>query len=164
MLAALKGAQIIELDHGAAAVNVAELWNQLAARQSNQGISLYTSRPWQNRQLPADSRSAADKVAQTQPTHLLYGHIAYPISEQPLIIGCASDGEQNDIAITREAARISFKHCTIELRGGEIVLNVLSDQAVFVDEKRVSESNTLKLGQIIRIGTPAQRLQMIACL
>ena len=94
---------------------------------------------------------------------MLYRNIAYPITDTPLTIGCAQDSEQNDITITGETAGVCPKHFTIELLGGKIVLHDMSAQGTFVDEKRVNGSIALKLGQIIRIGTPGEQLQVIAC-
>ncbi len=164
MLATLKEAQIIELDRGAAASSVPEIWHQLAAQGNNQGISFFTSRPWQRQQQTDHHWPSAEKAAQTRPTHLLYRSIAYPITEKPLTIGGAQDSQRNDVTIFGETAGVSPRHFTIELHDREIVLHNNSAQGTFVDEKRVNGSIALKLGQIIRIGTPGQQLQLIACL
>ena len=84
--------------------------------------------------------------------------------EKPLTIGCAAGGERNDIRLPGETAGNSPKHCTVELRGREIVLNNFSNQGIFVDEKQVHGSTILKLGQIIRIGAPGEHLQLISCI
>jgi hypothetical protein len=63
-----------------------------------------------------------------------------------------------------EAAGVSPQHCTVALHGGEAVLSNVGDQDTFVDEYRVDGSITLKLGQIIRVGTPGEKLRLIACL
>ena len=164
MLATLKDAQIIELDRGAAASSVPQIWHQLAAQDHNEGISFFTSRPWQRQPQTDDHRPSAEKTTQTRPTHLLYRSIAYPITEKPLTIGCTQGSERNDITITGETAGVSPRHCTIELRDRKIILNVMSDQGTFVDEIRVSGNISLKLGQIIRVGTPGELLQLIVCL
>jgi hypothetical protein len=164
MLATLKEAQIIELDRGAAASSVPEIWHQLAAQGNNQGISFFTSRPWQRQQQTDHHWPSAEKAAQTRPTHLLYRSIAYPITEKPLTIGGAQDSQRNDVTIFGETAGVSPRHFTIEPHDREIVLHNNSAQGTFVDEKRVNGSIALKLGQIIRIGTPGQQLQLIACL
>jgi len=39
----------------------------------------------------------------------------------------------------------------------------MSAQGTFVDDKQVNGSIALKLGQIIRVGTPGEQLQVIAC-
>jgi hypothetical protein len=44
------------------------------------------------------------------------------------------------------------------------VLDDYSNDGIFVDETRVNGSTALKLGQIIRLATNAEQLQLIACL
>jgi len=164
MLASIKGVQIIDLQRGAAAMGVTQIWNQLAVQGNSDGISFFTSRPWQPRQLIDDRRTPADKAAPTRPTHLLYGSIAYPITKKPLTIGCTLDSEKNDITISGETAGVSPRHCTVALHGGETILRNVSGQETYVDEVRIHASIALKLGQIIRVGTPGEKLQLIACL
>ena len=163
ILAGIKAAEIIELEKGAGARGVLETWHQLSGQSGNGEISYFTSRPLpQARSANGIARSAGDSLTQ-YPTHLLYRSIAYPIADKPLTIGCARDSEKNDVTITGETAGVSPKHFTIELLGGEIVLHDMSAQGTFVDEKRVNGSIALKLGQVIRVGTPGEQLQVIAC-
>ena len=164
MLATIKGVQIIDLQRGAAAMGVTQIWNQLAVQGNSDGISFFTSRPWQPQQQTDDHRTPADMAAPTRPTHLLYGSIAYPITEKPLTIGCTQDSEKNDITISGETAGVSPRHCTVALHGGETILSNVSGQDTYVDEVRINASIALKLGQIIRVGTPGEQLQLIACI
>jgi hypothetical protein len=164
MLATLKDVQIIELDHGAAAGGVCRIWNQLAAGGQNEGISFFNSRPWQPRQQSDAAGFETDGIPPAEPTHLLYGSIAYPITEKPLTIGRAKDSEDNDIIISTETTGVSAKHCTIALHDRDIILTDTSTQGIYVDEKQVNGSIKLQLGQIIRVGTPGEHLQLIACI
>ena len=163
-LSAIKDAQIIELDRGAAARGVLQIWDQLAAQSSHEATSYFTRRPWQRQQQTAVPWSTIDEAAQPVPTHLLYRNIAYPITEKPLTIGCASDREQSDVTITGETTGVSPKHFTIERRGSDIVLDDMSEHGTFVNEKRVNGKVILKLGQKIRVGTPGEQLQLIVCM
>jgi hypothetical protein len=164
MLGTIKDAQIFELDRGAGVSGVLKIWHRLEAQRKNQGISFYTSRPWQRPLRSYGRASATGQTAQPKPTHLLYRSVAYPISEKPLTIGSAHDGGQTQATIIVEAAGVSPKHCTVSINGGKIVLSNVSDQGTFVDEKKVNGSINLKLGQIIRVGEPGEQLQVIACL
>jgi len=162
VLAGIKNAEIIDLDQGAGACGVLEIWQQLADQSGSEKISFFTSRPLRPvLSAQTHARSIDDSLTQ-YPTHLLYRSIAYPITDKLLTIGCAQDNEQNDVTITGETAGICPKHFTIGLIGGEIVLDDMSAQGTFVDEKRVNGSIVLKLGQIIRVGTPGEQLQVIA--
>ncbi|MCP4627754.1 MAG: hypothetical protein GY850_30180 [bacterium] len=164
MLATSKDAQIIELDRGAAAKGLTQIWNLLTAQNNNGGISFFTSRPWQRRQQTGDRGASAEMTAPTRPTHLLYRSIAYPITDKPLTVGCTKESQHNDITLSGETAGISPKYCSIELRNRDIILTDTGTQETFVDEKQVNGSITLKLGQIIRVGTSDEYLQLIACL
>jgi len=163
MLAGIKAAEILELEKGAGARGVLEIWQQLSDQSDSGEISYFTSRPLQQVfSAPNYSRSVDDSLTK-YPTHLLYRSIAYPITDKPLTIGCAQDSAQSHVTIAGEAAGVCPKHFTIALLGGEIVLHDMSAQGTFVDEKRVNGSIALKLGQIIRVGTPGEKLQVIAC-
>jgi hypothetical protein len=163
-LATIKGVQIIELDRGAAAKRVPEIWHQAAAQHDNRGTSLFTSRPWQRLRPSNNHEYSTAQAATSGPTHLLYRNIAYPITEKPLTVCCTQDGEHNVVTITGETNGVCSRHFTIERRGKDIILNDTSVQGTFVDEKRVNGSIKLKLGQVIRVGTPGEQLQLIACL
>lgn len=164
LLATLKDVQIIDLDHGAAAKGVCRIWRQLATQGSNQGVSFFTSRPWQPRQ-PVDAAGfETERTPSAEATHLLYRSIAYPITQKPLIVGGTKDGEDQDIIISAETTGVSFKYCTIALHGRDIILTATSHQEIYVDEKHVNGSMKLQLGQIIRVGAPGEHLQIIACL
>jgi hypothetical protein len=163
-LATIEDARIIELERGAAAKGALQIWHELTARDNNEGISFFTSRPWQPQPQADHQLSLTDMSPATRPTHLLYRSIAYPITEKPLTIGSATDSPQNDITISGATDGVSPYHCTVEIDGAEIVLKDISKAGTFVDEQQVDGSIALKLGQIIRIGTPGERLQLIVCL
>jgi len=163
-LAGMKDTEIFDLAEGAAARGILDVWHQLSDQSDSSGISFFSSRPLQHARPAQDHGRPLDDSLTQYPPYLLYRNIAYPISDNPLTIGCAQNSEQNDVAITGETAGVSPKHFTIALLDGKIVLNDMSAQGTFVDEKRVNGSIALKLGQIIRVGTPGQQLQVIGCL
>lgn len=163
-LSKIKDAQIIELDQKAGVLGALEIWHRLEAQRNNQGTSFFTSRPWQSFLQPDDRVPAAGKAAAPRATHLLYRSVAYPITDKPLTVGSAPDSGQNGLTIVVEAAGVSPRHCTVVMHNGEAVLTSVSDQGTFVDEKLVDGSITLKLGQLIRVGSPGEKLQLIACL
>jgi pSer/pThr/pTyr-binding forkhead associated (FHA) protein len=164
MLSTIKNSQIIELDRGAAAIGALSIWPQLSDRRNTEGISFFTSRPWQHSRRKPEIRPSAPKIADTLPTHLLYGSIAYPITDRPLTIGREADTEKTRVRIYGHSQQISPRYCTIELRGGKVVLYDYSTDGIFVDETRVNGHMVLKLGQIIRLGASGGQLQLIACL
>jgi len=164
MLSAIKDTQIIEIDRGAGAHGILKIWQQLSDQRNTEGISFFTSRPWQDSRRKYDLEPSAEKAADSFPTHLLYRSIAYPLTEKPLTVGRENDSEKTAVHIYGDTAEISPRYCTIGLRGREVVLDDYSTDGIFVDETRVNGSMALKLGQIIRLATNAEKLQLIACL
>ncbi len=163
-LSDLKDIQIIELDQGAGANGVLKIWQQLSDQRNAEGISFFTSRPWQQSRWPYDSEPAAEFAADRSPTHLLYRSIAYPITDKPLSIGKEINSKKTGVQTSSRALRLSPPYCTIRLRDGKVLLDDCSSDGIFVDETRAEGSMELKLGQIIRLGTNGEQLQLIACL
>jgi hypothetical protein len=163
ILSTIEDTQIIELDRGAAANGVLEIWQQLSDQHNTEGISFFTSRPWQQSRPKYDVEPSAE-TADMLPTHLLHRSIAYPINDNPLSIGREVDSEKTRVQTHGHASRISPLYCTIGLRDREVVLDEHSSDGIFVDGTRVSGSMVLQLGQIIRLGTNGEQFQLIACL
>jgi hypothetical protein len=164
MLSTMRDTQIIELKRGAGANGVLRIWQQLSDQRNTEGISFFTSRPWQHSQRIYDFEPAAEKATNMLPTHLLHRSIAYPITHKPLTIGREIDSEKTRVQTYGRAPQISPRYYTIGLRGRKVVLDDYSTGGIFVDETRVNGSMTLKLGQIIRLGTNGEQFQLIACL
>jgi hypothetical protein len=164
LAAALKDAEIIELKPGAGAFGVLDIWHRLEALHDSRGISYFTSRPWQRPPQAQDPVPANEKATQTRPTHVLYRSLAYPITDKPLTIGRAGDIGRPDVPIDAGTAGVAGRHCTIELQGREVVLYNHSIHGTFVDDVRIHKQTVLKLGQIIRVGSPGEKLELIACL
>ena len=162
-LGGLKSVATIELEEGAGARGILNIWPQLTDQSGNNEISYFTSRPLPPSRSAQDLKRPADTFSNARPTHLLYRSLAYPITNKPLTVGSAKDSESNHINITGETAGVSSRHFTVLLEEGDIVLHDTSTQGTFVDEKRVNASMALKLGQVIRVGTPGEQLNVIAC-
>ena len=163
-LSNLKDVQIIELQQGAGASGVLKIWQQLSDQRKAEGISFFTSRPWQQSHRSYDLVSAAEFAADRRPTHLLYRSIAYPITDKPLTIGKEIDSEKTGVQTSNRALRLSPPYCTIRLRDGKVLLDDYSSDGIFVDETLAEGSMVLMLGQIIRLGTNGEEFQLIACL
>jgi hypothetical protein len=160
----IENCKIIELEPGAGALGVLKLWNQLADGQSGNGASFFTSRPWQQTESKT-SRAISHKTSHTtRPSHLLYGDVAYPISENPLIIGCDDYPFETGIHIQAKSSDVSKKHCTVQRKDDRIVLTDYSSQGTFVENRKVNKSAVLELGQKVRLGTSQETIRLIACL
>ncbi len=164
MLVAEKHYMIIELEPGTGALGALQFWDQVSNQQYGKGVPFLISRP-----LPTMSQTHVPPPQpqlgeQVRPTHLLYRNIAFPITEQPLFIGRERAADGSGILIQGQVARVSRKHCSVQRRGLDVVLNDYSSYGTFVDEDRVNGYALLRLGQVIRVGTPGEILQLIACL
>ncbi len=156
----IKGAEIVQLEEGAAARGALKIQHQLPDQADSEEISFLTSLPLQlNRSNQTRTRADSENLS---PTHLLYHNIAYPISDKPLTVGSGQGGEPNDITIAGETAGASPKHFTVGRQDGKTVLKDLSTQGTFLDGKRVNGNIALKLGQTILVGTTGEQIQVIA--
>jgi len=162
-LAGIKKSEIFELEQGAGARGAVKIWHQLSEQAGGEEISFFTSLPLRPHRSANTQTQPLDGTVNLSPTHLLYRNIAYPITDRPLTIGSTGDIGTNDVTITGNTAGVCPKHFTVERLDGEIILHDLSARETFVDEKRVNGSVGLKLGQTIRVGTPGEQLQVIAC-
>ncbi len=152
----IENCNIIELEPGAGALGVLKLWDQLTDRRLGNGASFFTSRPWQQTE---------SKISHTiRPSHLLYRDVAYPVSEQPLLIGCDQYPFGKGIYVEAKSSNVSKTHCTVQREDDRIVLTDCSSQGTFVDNRQVNKSAVLELGQVVRLGTSKETIRLIACL
>ena len=158
----IKGADIVALEEGAAARGALRIQHQLPDRTGSEEISFLTSLPLSPRSADQSQLRARDDSVKPDPSHLLYRSIAYPITDKPLRVGCGADSETNGVTISGNTGGVSAEHFTVALLDGKIILQNLSARGTLVDEKRVNGSTALKLGQTIRVGTPGEKLQVIA--
>jgi hypothetical protein len=165
MLATLEGAQEKELEPGAGAFGALNLWQEFSSPEV--GVTLLTSRPWQSREAPAMTDHLSVKPishGDTSPTHVLYRTVAYHLSDRALVIGTGGTQEGVDVRIEGELAGVSRRHCSIQRRGEQTILTDHSTYGTFVDGEQVTGTALLRLGQVIRVGTPGEELQLITSL
>ena len=103
MLAAIEKCKIIHLQPGAGARGILRLSHQLFDQQGAGSAPFLKVLP-----LPIDHSISDEIFAQQQleirqrPTHILYRHLAYPITEKPLIIGLETAADNSGIQIRRQ--------------------------------------------------------------
>ena len=163
-LSAIKDSRIVALDTGAGACGLLAIWDRLWEQGNRPGVSFFTSRPWQVEDFAKTSGRPAKWPNPERPTHVLYGSVAYPLSDRPLIVGLKNDDGRSVLQIGDFNAGKAPGHCAIRRDGDEVVLESYSGRTAFVDEIRVIGRVVLKCGQIIRIGSPGEKLQLIVCL
>jgi hypothetical protein len=113
-------------------------------------------------ELERPPRSAQDHSGPPA-THLVYRGLAYPIGEAGFSIGLESApaGAGLQLAPPEPLAGVSRRHCSLFVRGGELVLQDQSRYGTFVNELRAAAATALRAGDVIRVGTPGVELQVI---
>lgn len=164
MLGGIENCKMIALTAGSGALGALRFYDTLDRQKDDRSAPFLTTRPLPVQQTPAAEAVRQPPVAQQRATHILYRDIAYPIGETPLIIGLARVKDASGIQVRGQVAGISRKHCSVQLHGNKIVLEDHSTYGTYVNEKPVTERMVLKLGQVIRVGTPGEKLKLIACL
>ena len=164
MMGEIKNCKIIQLEPGAGALGLVRFTSSLFKQQTGNSSPFLTSRPLPAQGHISQEESSQDPKGQTPPTHILYRNLAYPITEKPLVIGQQRTADGSGIKIEGKIAGVSRKHCTVQLEGNNVVLNDYSTYGTFVDENPVNEKTILLLGQMVRVGTPGETLNLIACL
>jgi len=164
MLAGIENHKIIELESGCGAVGIVRYENQVSAQQPGNSVPFLTTRPLPAEDPISDAEPKRHPETQQRPTHILYRNLAYPITEKPLVIGLERITDRSGIQIQGQIAGVSRKHCAVQLRGNKVVLNDYSTYGTFVNEDPVNMKTILSLGQIIRVGTPGEKLKPIACM
>ena len=163
-LAAAAAAPVRPLEEGAAAKGILAFAGTLAPRKAGRGVPFINRRPPSGQQ-PQPPDPPTDKASTEQPTatHLLYRDIGYPLSDRPLVIGCEIPPGDAGIPIRGRTEGVSRRHCRVERRAGRLVLTDTSTYGTFVDGAKVAGETELAVGQTIRVGTPGEKLQVIAC-
>lgn len=156
--------EIVELAPGAGAQGVLQFRRQLADGHAGQGAFFFTSRSWQKAKSEISPMIPNKTPDQVQATHLLYGDVAYPLSEKPLFIGWDRYPTGKGIHVKGQSSGVSRKHCTVQRDADRIILTDYSDQGTFVGRRRVDGATTLELGQIVRLGSSGETIRLIVCM
>ncbi|MBL0712860.1 MAG: FHA domain-containing protein [Desulfosarcina sp.] len=149
---------------GTAAANALAYADRFAESRSVQGVP-YLNRVAAPPTATTEARTtAAEETRPARPTHLVYRGWAYPISERPLVVGRELPQGTGGIRIRGHLAGISRCHFTVVRQDHQVLLTDTSSYGTLVDDVPVSDRTALAVGQTLRIGTPGETLQAIACL
>ena len=131
----------------------------------NDQVKLLKRVPWREQ---AQEQVVADEVVShrsqtpdSNPSHVVYNGIAYPVGVEGLSIGRTKLNGRRSIVLTGENSGVSGSHCELVLRDGEVKLIDQSRHGTFVNEKRVSTETTLHPADVIRVGSPGEELRVI---
>ena len=164
MLNGIENCKVVALPIGSGAMGSLRFQEPSGAAGTAGGAPFLTTRSLPvEATIPIETHRQEDAGPQ-RPTHILYRNLAYPIAKRPLIIGIAPEQGATAIQIRGQVAGVSRKHCSIQQRGDDVILEDHSTYGTYVNEKPVTGKAKLALGQIIRVGTPGEKLKLIACL
>jgi hypothetical protein len=96
------------------------------------------------------------------PTHLLFEGRAYPIGDEPLVLGVAVDPGKRGLSLAGTSPGISREHCSVQRRGERCVVEDHSTYGSFLNGQQVSGSAELAVGDRLRVGSPGVELLLIA--
>jgi hypothetical protein len=156
----IPGLEMTSLAPGAAALGALSLVEQFS---DGTGASLLSSRKWTDAGEAPENGAATRNDQTARPTHLLFKNLAYPISEEPLVIGKETAAGGIKICKADGSAEISDRYFSIQMEGEDIVLNPDGKNDVSTDGVKVTETAVLKLGQKIRVEGLDDTFLLIAC-
>lgn len=166
VLARLRDCEVVRLAPGAAAsgalAHAAEIESPAAAAGAAGGEPaeiVLANRLRAAPPLVPEHRPAAPRGSES-PTHLVHLGRAYPLGEQPLVVGRGASG-QRSVNVAGGTAGVSRSHCTLVRRGGEAMLEDHSTYGTFLNGERVQRRAQLAAGDRVRVGTPGVEFELV---
>lgn len=108
---------------------------------------------------PAATSAAAIPPAD-RPTHVLLDGVAHAVGARPLGLGSAP-GAGRTLALPAGVPGLSRLHCTLRLESGAVLVEDRSTYGTYVNGERVAGRAELRVGDVLRLGTPGVALTMI---
>lgn len=147
---AFRQCEISVLEPGSAALGALKHQNYLCA-ESGDGIVFTSS-------LPSNELKHATAIGATNPTHLVYRGIAYPITKPLLPISI--DSRSNQLKFTTTFSD-QLPLASIYYEAGKIILDPLSKR-VMLNHVEASEKVPLAIGDTLQIRSVDDEIQLIA--
>jgi len=159
-LDALRDCTLTRLPAGAAARGALE--HSAAIVRPAEGMALVHRLPLgrEPKVAPAAAAPAGVEWAET-PTHLLYGGHAWPITTEPLALGSAATGDSRAPRLPAGTPGLSRSHCSLRMAAGAALVEDHSTYGTFVNDERVAGQLALRVGDVLRLGTPGISLELI---
>ena len=169
---------IIPLEEGAAAKRGVLLAQNLSAVQNLEEVPLISSFDCAVAVQPAGSASEPDQSAlsdtpffssasrqgqakNSRPTHLVFEGIAYRIGQDKFPIGRQLDSPGEGLQIPHEIPGIGGLHCLLMEEMEELLLQVETAYPTLLNQVAVSETTSLKAGDVLHLGEPPHRVELL---
>ena len=150
------GGEVFLLESGATARG---LIKRCRPEQKTGGITLSRHMPWD--QAPVTVESGHTGGIGGQPTHLLFGHNAFSLKGEPLVLGSQAAENERWLDLQQDMPGVSRRHCVVSPENGQYVVTDFSRYGTFLNGHRIDGSAVLQTGDLIRIGTPGFELRLI---
>ena len=151
------GGEVFLLERGATARG---LIKRCQIQQTSGGVTLLRHMPWDQSPVVVDVNDPGANGG--QPTHLLFGHNAYNLRGQPLVLGSQTADNERYLDLQQQMPGVSRRHCVISPDNGQFVVTDHSRFGTFLNGHRIDGSAVLQTGDLIRIGTPGFELRLIS--
>jgi hypothetical protein len=156
-LKARVGGEVFLLDEGATARGLVK---RCQPDRHGGGLTLSRHMPWD--QAPVIVEVQDDGSDTSRPTHLLFGHKAYSLLGEPLVLGSQAAHDERWLTAEQEMPGMSRRHCVVSLENGQFVVSDFSRYGTFLNGHRIDGSAVLQTGDLIRIGTPGFEFRLIS--
>lgn len=124
------------------------------------GITLTRHLPWD--QAPVIVESGGSGGEGGQPTHILFGHNAFSLRGQPLVLGSQVDPSERYLDLQQQMPGVSRRHCVVSSDNGQYIVTDYSRYGTYLNGHRIDGSAVLQTGDLIRIGTPGFEMRLIS--
>lgn len=162
-LATLRDCEIVCLERGAAALGA--LAHSDAILRPSGDVTLVHRLPIARGAAPGAIEAPPEAIApEATPTHVLFRGRAWPIRERPLVLGWAVADGARALALPEGVPGLSRSHCTLARAAGAAIVEDHSTYGTFVNDERVAGRLALRVGDVLRLGTPGVSLELIRVL
>ena len=146
------------LDENAAARGMLARPGLCNSGPGNGEVGFLSSLPLSGGSSPARSAMSSN----TKPSHLLYRARAYSLSDGPLVLGIDPPENERSVKLVGVLDGVSRKHCTVQSAQGRTTVEDHSSYGTFVNGRKITEFAELALGDVIRMGSPGETVQLIS--
>jgi len=155
--------EVVVLPEGAAAEGA--LRHAGVIRSSEEALPFVTRLPVHDETArglpPVDAPAVRAARRGVPPTHVLHGDRAYPITEQPFVLGIAIPRGSRGLDLEGRTAGISRSHCSIYRAAGRTVAEDHSTHGSFLNGRRIEGTADLVTGDRLRLGSPGIELVLL---
>ncbi len=154
------GAELVHLPRGAAASGALNRAEEFVS--TGESVNFVTSLKWDTSAAGALPRpSDRPPGAVTVPSHVVYGDRAWRLNGNALYFGSEPQEAVRSVTVAGDTDGVSRQHCSIERQGEAVKVVDHSRFGTFVNDRRIDGEATVHSGDLIRLGSGTQVLQLV---